>query len=196
MANKLHGALVNADGIHTGFSYVYADETARLAASGFVADDIGKIAWQQDNNTTWILTAVTPTWVQLADGLPYGQEFNSVESTPLQSTSSATFVQAWTHTTPVLPIGTYRFEFFMTVEGSVAGNHIAWQIDLDNVPDLLAFGDNEGNPAVVTGQYVAGWAMRTFLTAAAHDIDIDHRLISGGGLAYNYRRGLSYWRVT
>jgi hypothetical protein len=39
-----------------------------IAATGFTADDIGKIAKQTDNNTFWELTAVTPAWLQIGGG--------------------------------------------------------------------------------------------------------------------------------
>lgn len=45
-------------------SWTYADAAARTGASGFVAGDVGKIAYQTDTATYWRLTAVTPTWVQ------------------------------------------------------------------------------------------------------------------------------------
>lgn len=43
-------------------NWVYADATERGAATGFVAADVGKIAYQEDAGTYWRLTAVTPTW--------------------------------------------------------------------------------------------------------------------------------------
>ena len=47
-------------------SYTYATASARNAASGFVAGDLGKIAFQSDDNSYWRLTATTPTWVSIA----------------------------------------------------------------------------------------------------------------------------------
>ncbi|MEN6368303.1 MAG: hypothetical protein ABFD77_01220 [Thermotogota bacterium] len=44
-------------------SWVYADETARLAATGFTAADVGKAAHQLDINRNYILTSHSPiTW--------------------------------------------------------------------------------------------------------------------------------------
>lgn len=54
------------DGIHTPISYEYADAAARTGASGFDVYDLGKFAWQQDNDTIWVLTATTPTWVAIS----------------------------------------------------------------------------------------------------------------------------------
>jgi hypothetical protein len=66
MANALHSAQTTSEGIHIPYAFEYADETARLAASGFVAADVGKFAHQQDNNTIWLLVATTPTWVAVS----------------------------------------------------------------------------------------------------------------------------------
>src|SRR5690606_25629510 len=54
--------------IHRFANWEYATASARMAATGFTADDIGKIAKQTDNNTFWELTAVTPAWSQIGGG--------------------------------------------------------------------------------------------------------------------------------
>lgn len=62
-----HNSLGLGD-IHRLANWEYATAVARLAATGFTADDIGKIAKQIDNNTFWELTAVTPAWLQVGGG--------------------------------------------------------------------------------------------------------------------------------
>jgi hypothetical protein len=54
--------------IHRLANWEYATAAARLAATGFTADDVGKIAKQIDSGTFWELTAVTPTWAQIGGG--------------------------------------------------------------------------------------------------------------------------------
>lgn len=50
---------------HPPHQWEYADATARLAATGFVAGDVGNWAWQLSDNTYWVLTDDSPiTWVQ------------------------------------------------------------------------------------------------------------------------------------
>jgi hypothetical protein len=56
-------------------NWEYATAAARLAATGFVATDVGKLAKQQDNGTLWELTAVTPAWVQVGGGSSLQIEF-------------------------------------------------------------------------------------------------------------------------
>lgn len=58
----LHKNLTEAD-IHIPYAFSYANAAARTGASGFVAGDVGKFARQTDDNSIWILTATTPTWV-------------------------------------------------------------------------------------------------------------------------------------
>ena len=61
---------------HNPFADTYADATDRLAATGFprgiesaivpfATADIGKLALQSDDNSIWMLTAITPTWFQI-----------------------------------------------------------------------------------------------------------------------------------
>lgn len=63
--------------IHKPYAAVYADATERLAATGFVraegggtvafdSTDLYKIVLQLDGATEWVLTAITPTWVQVS----------------------------------------------------------------------------------------------------------------------------------
>jgi hypothetical protein len=52
--------------VHVPFTWTYADEAERTGATGFLYEDLGKMAWQQDNNTYWILIATTPTWRAVA----------------------------------------------------------------------------------------------------------------------------------
>lgn len=47
-------------GHQVAWSWDYADETARLAATGFVAADVGGFAIQRSDNTMWVLTSDSP----------------------------------------------------------------------------------------------------------------------------------------
>ncbi len=54
--------------IHIVYNWTYANAAARTGAGGFVSGDIGKLARQTDNDTLWMLTATTPTWVAVGSG--------------------------------------------------------------------------------------------------------------------------------
>lgn len=64
----LHGNLSTTDGIHIPYAWSYTDAATREAATGFVTGDVGKFARQTDNNSVWMLVAITPTWVQVGGG--------------------------------------------------------------------------------------------------------------------------------
>lgn len=68
----LHKSIILADR-HAPHSYEYASTAARTGASGFAAGDLGKIAWQTNDNTFWTLVATTPVWVSIG---PPGLEAN------------------------------------------------------------------------------------------------------------------------
>lgn len=58
-----HSELTN---VHIPYAFSYADATAREAATGFTAADVGKLARQLDDNSLWMLTDDSPeTWVQV-----------------------------------------------------------------------------------------------------------------------------------
>lgn len=50
--------------VHVPHTFEYADATARAAATGFVPDDVGKLALQLDDFSFWVLSDDDPaTWV-------------------------------------------------------------------------------------------------------------------------------------
>lgn len=54
---------------HPVHNYEYADATARTAASGFTASDVGKVAQQLDDESFWVLKNHSPiTWAQIDGG--------------------------------------------------------------------------------------------------------------------------------
>ena len=48
---------------HFAHAFEYANAAARTSATGFVASDVGKLARQLDENSLWVLSATTPSWV-------------------------------------------------------------------------------------------------------------------------------------
>lgn len=74
MADPRHSKQTTADGIHTPIGYEYANAAARTGATGFTAADIGKFARQLDDDSLWMLIAVTPTWVTVGGGVPTSRQ--------------------------------------------------------------------------------------------------------------------------
>lgn len=74
---------------HAAHSYEYADSTARLAASGFVSGDVGKLALQLSDSTFWVLSATTPTWTAVGGaGSSYTHPANHPPSIITQDASN------------------------------------------------------------------------------------------------------------
>jgi hypothetical protein len=71
MSTGLHRDLEISE-LHRPYAFEYADATARTSATGLTALDVGKLARQLDDNSLWLLLAITPTWkdigVSSADG--------------------------------------------------------------------------------------------------------------------------------
>lgn len=65
------------DGVHAPYSFIYNNKFDRVTDSNPVIEDIGKLAYQSDENEVYVLTAVSPnSWLKiLKDGdktLPLG----------------------------------------------------------------------------------------------------------------------------
>lgn len=58
-----HESLTTGCGIHIPYSFEYTSRTTREADISFDSTDIGKLARQTDNNSLWMLIAISPiTW--------------------------------------------------------------------------------------------------------------------------------------
>lgn len=76
--STLHSDLATGQ-IHVAYQWSYANAAARTGAGGFVAGDVGKFARQTDDNSIWILTATTPTWVQVGTGATPGTHTHTMQ---------------------------------------------------------------------------------------------------------------------
>ena len=52
--------------VHIPYNWVYADSTARAADTTVTSADLGKFARQSSDDSIWMLTATTPTWVSVS----------------------------------------------------------------------------------------------------------------------------------
>lgn len=92
MASIEHN-VIDVGEVHRPYNWSYADATARLAATGFTAADVGKLARQTDDNSLWMLTDDSPeTWIALSSGLVAFTVACSDESTAIVAgTAKITF---------------------------------------------------------------------------------------------------------
>lgn len=62
---SFHKSLTLTD-IHRPYRFEYSDAAARTTATGFMSDDVGTVALQDDDQSLWLLSATTPTWTQIS----------------------------------------------------------------------------------------------------------------------------------
>lgn len=79
--------------IHVPYNWEYADTTAREAATGFSAGDVGKLARQLDDNTLWMLVDDSPeTWVQVGADVGGGVVVQRVNTQTGASATGTTLI--------------------------------------------------------------------------------------------------------
>ena len=71
---------------HAPYNWLFADTAARMTAGSYVAEDIGKWAYQADSSTIWQLVTTAPTWVQVAPSTA-GNDANYEHSQVLAATT-------------------------------------------------------------------------------------------------------------
>ena len=64
--------------IHRPYAWTYADQTAREAATGFVAADVGKLSLQEDTNFLYMLITTAPLWQLVGAPIPIGGDEGQV----------------------------------------------------------------------------------------------------------------------
>lgn len=70
---------------HKIHNWEYTNQAARTSASGLSSSDIGKVAWQKDNDTYWVLKTASPlVWVSL------GKDGSALTSLDFDTATTAT----------------------------------------------------------------------------------------------------------
>lgn len=138
MADVQHSDIDVGD-IHKPNNWQYADATARTSATGFAADDVGKIARQLDDDSFWLLTNNSPiTWKQITDPANigggagvYGNAFEESSDESLTTTTSTSYVSKLNWTSSSLPAGTYRVGMYMEagMSSGYAEYEVRFQVD-------------------------------------------------------------------
>jgi hypothetical protein len=64
--------------VHGPYSFTFTNEAARLAATGFNTTHVGKLAWQLNNNSFWLLLNYSPiVWSRLDFSTAYSLAFEA-----------------------------------------------------------------------------------------------------------------------
>jgi len=82
MSNSIHGNLNQSNGIHSPYTWTWADETERLADTTPDQDDLDNraLGLQEDTNIQYRLTSITPiTWVLVGGGTSDGNDKVSID---------------------------------------------------------------------------------------------------------------------
>ena len=128
----IHKNLVTTD-IHSLYAFTYANATARNAAV-VVTADIGKLAWQTNDDTFWILKNTTPTWVDIG----------TTASSALSNTAAG-----WTSANTVLNEAQMGFETDANPQRFKVGDGVtAW-----NSLDYWKFKEQHLNLVLTGGTY-------------------------------------------
>lgn len=154
MANVDHRALPMAD-IHIPYAFSYADATARAAATGFVSADVGKLALQRSDNTLWLLTATTPTWVAVGG--------SGGSMTDPETTAGDMIYRDGSNVTSRLPVGT-NGQVLTVVSG---------------VPAWAAAGGGSGSLTVISDQTLGAAAATIDFSSIAGTYKHVHMTVMG-----------------
>lgn len=159
-------------------SFVYANAAARTAASGFLAADIGRIAYQTDKGQYWRLISNSPVTWQLLTGATAG--VNATQSLPANPTGTGAtggvMMGCAVTFTPLLT-GTVR----VTVSGSMAnsaassGAKPALRYGIGTPPPNASgpVGSSAGNaPQIANNANTAGLRAPFFLDAIVSGLTI------------------------
>lgn len=121
--------------IHIPYNWTYADAAARAAATGFAAGDLTKLALQEDDNSLWMLTAITPTWQQVGAGAASTSTAGSVQL--------ATTAEAGTGTNgakAVVPSGLFPAETTVASAGTTnIGAAASDKVEITGTTTITAF---------------------------------------------------------
>jgi hypothetical protein len=171
-------------------SWVYANASARLTATGFLSTDIGRVAYQSDTGQYWRLASTAPTWN------PVDHSEVSANSTPANPTGTASTTAVMMGLAgSITPIESGKIVIFIngTISNNAAGDgakaKIHYGIGTAPINGAALTGTAVGNqPSVINNANMAGArvgfsciAVITGLTlGSAIWLDLELAAITGG----------------
>jgi len=193
----MYHSKIEAGANHIIHSYEYANATARLAATGFLAADIGKVARQESDNSFWLLTNHSPiTWATMSGGSStpvFGAGYQTEIDLGRDTTTSTSWQDKVTLTTPALEAGTYRISWHAVVDQSSVADDV--QARLYNVTDAAVVGAEQSKESKEDTDRIAvsGFAEVIF-AGVAKSFKIQYRQQRGGTAGIQDAR-IEIWRV-
>jgi hypothetical protein len=132
-------------------SWVYANAAARTGATGFVAGDVGRIAYQTDTGEYWRLTATTPTWATVSVLSPATFATGGALSPTGTTTTGTGVMMGMGATFKITPVRSGKV--VLTIVGSMASSVAAAAAQ---VVLFYGTGTAPANAAAPTGTSVGG----------------------------------------
>jgi hypothetical protein len=175
---------------HKAHAFAYADEAARLAASGFVASDVDKLAIQKSDWSIWILTSTSPTWEPACKKAVFGTDLNYNFEPSEVSTTSTTPVSVISSSVNASATGYYRIGFSTSWRGSSTSYDVRIHLYVDGT-NVLSWNTE---PKDTNSYHPVAQHYVTNLTAGFHTISI--RLSAESGTARLKNTSLEFWRLT
>jgi len=121
-------------------------------------------------------------------GAWYGWNSSEAES----STTSTTYVNKLTYTTPTIPAGYYRIGYQFEWRRNTASNDFRGRVQIDNTSTIMEF--NEESKDGTSWHPAAGFDI-VQLTAGTHTIDIDYAGETTGNTSYIRRARIEFWMI-
>jgi len=125
-------------------------------------------------------------------GAAFGTQLTTAESEGLSSTSSGTYQQKLTMTTPDLPEGEYLLLFQMLVSGTSNNTRTEVRVHLDNTTNIAEF---IVRLVIASGAYQSSGHKVLMSFSGVHTFDIDYRKDGGSGSAQISWARLAFWRI-
>lgn len=97
MGNVRHSQQEVSDGIHGFIAYEYATEAARLAATGFTANDLWKVAVEVDSKSMYVLVGHSPIAWEAVGNDAITPHLNKVEKTIVKASAGTISVGQVVH---------------------------------------------------------------------------------------------------
>lgn len=149
-------------------------------------DDYEESTWDEDSETLYVqfTDALVAGDKTILDGIisglptrPTGKIYGEVSSDGQSSTTSSAFEQKLRLTTPSIPAGKYRIEWYFEIASNAGNVEVEAKVEAD---DTYVF----ANPKAIDLLVPCGGFRYVDVEDGVHTIDLDWRVSSGNGTAY------------
>lgn len=186
----LHENITGAN-IHVAHRWEVADKAARLALTA-TSGDFGKVAFQSDDKTAWLLVDASPMkWKQITNAA-FGSEFSIAADISLSYTTSSIWQQKLRLMLTDVPAGDYVLLWGCDLINGASGKP-SLRVQSDDTLDLFVQEDFSLSENLKWYPF-AGHAAVTGWAGGSHFIDIDYHSNNPNQVGIQNAR-LTVWRA-